>query len=263
LIKGQSLGSVSFNNGTWVPGSAQLLPGRGYMLRVEKEQNFRFEQPALAMVNADNSNGEQPPSLRIVANTVPKVLTATLASTTVPDWRAPQGKANNMVVFATTKIDGKAVEAAGSRLSAFDGTQIAGVVEIEDGPAGKCFSLQILTDSADGATISFKAYDAASGKTVDLKETLPFQADAVVAGIDTPKPFTYTSPTPAPTGSASAPSGGGGSDQSEKPKNGKKGGSGSAKKSGNAKSKSDSGSGSKKSSGGASKKSGSKKSKKK
>ena len=263
LIKGQSLGSVSFNNGTWVPGSAQLLPGRGYMLRLEKEQNFRFEQPALAMVNADNSNGEQPPSLRIVANTVPKVLTATLASTTVPDWRAPQGKANNMVVFATTKIDGKAVEAAGSRLSAFDGTQIAGVVEIEDGPAGKCFSLQILTDSADGATISFKAYDAASGKTVDLKETLPFQADGVVAGIDTPKPFTYTSPTPAPTGSASAPSGGGGSDQSEKPKNGKKGGSGSAKKSGNAKSKSDSASGSKKSSGGASKKSGSKKSKKK
>ena len=270
LIKGQTLGSVTFNNGTWVPENAQLLPGRGYMLRVEKEQNFRFEQPALAVVKADNSNGGQSPSIRMEANAVPKVLSATLASTTVPDWTAPQGKANNMIVFATAKIDGKAVEAAGSRLAAFDGTQTAGVVEIKDGPTGKCFSLQIQTDSADGATISFKAYDAASGKTVDLKETVPFQAEGVVAGIDMPKSFTYTSPAlPSPGGGGggggAAPSGGG-SSQVQPSKKGKGAKKSSASKSGNAKSKSDSGSSAKKtsaskSSGG--KKSGAKKSKKK
>jgi hypothetical protein len=239
------------------------------MLRVEKGQTFRFEQPALAMVNADNSNGEQSPSLRMAANTMPKVLSATLASTTVPDWTAPQGKANNMVVFATVKIDGKDVDAAGSRLAAFDGTQIAGVVEIKDGPTGKHFPLQILTDSADGATILFKAYDAASGKMVDLKETLPFQADGVIARIDTPKPFTYTSPTPTPTAPAPsgppAPSGGGGSGsgQTEPAKKGKGAKKSSASKSANAKSKSNSGSSAKKSSGNSAKKSGAKKAKKK
>jgi formylglycine-generating enzyme required for sulfatase activity len=263
LIKGQTLGSVTFNNGTWVPGNAQLVPGRGYMLRVEKGQTFRFEQPALAMVNADNSNGEQSPSLRMAANTMPKVLSATLASTTVPDWTAPQGKANNMVVFATVKIDGKDVDAAGSRLAAFDGTQIAGVVEIKDGPTGKHFPLQILTDSADGATILFKAYDAASGKMVDLKETLPFQADGVIARIDTPKPFTYTSPTPTPVAPAPSGGGGSGSGQSEPAKKGKGSKKSSASKSANAKSKSNSGSSAKKSYSGSAKKSGAKKPKNK
>jgi hypothetical protein len=249
LIKGQTLGSVTFSNGAWVPGNAQLQPGRGYMLRVENEQTFRFEQPALQSLQADLSPAKparaMPPTLQAVVKPALKVLSATLASTTEPDWTAPVGKANNMVVYGKVTIDGKDVDSAGSRLAAFEGNQIAGVVEIQEGPNGKYFPLQVLTDSTDGSTIAFKAYDATSGKSVDLKETVPFQAEGVVASINTPKPFTYTSPAP-----ASPDGGGGGSSQVQKTK---KGGSksSSAKKSGGSNSKKSSAqksSGSKKSS---------------
>ena len=218
LIKGQTLGSVTFSNGAWVPGNAQLQPGRGYMLRVENEQTFRFEQPALQSLQADLSPAKpvraMPPTLQAVVKPALKVLSATLASTTEPDWTAPIGKANNMVVYGKVTIDGKDVDSAGSRLAAFEGNQIAGVVEIQEGPNGKYFPLQVQTDSTDGVTITFKVYDATSGKTVDLKETVPFQAEGVVAAIDAPKPFTYTSPAPPSSG------GGGGSSQVQKTKKG-------------------------------------------
>ena len=181
------------------------------MLRVENEQTFRFEQPALAALQTApipaNPVRSMPPTLKTVVKPALKVLSATLASTTEPDWTAPEGKANNMVVYGTVAIDGKDVDAAGSRLAAFEGNQIAGFVEIQDGPNGKYFPLQILTDSTDGSTITFKVYDATTGKTVDLKETVPFQAEGVVAAIDAPKLFIYTMPSPSPSPSPSPTSG--------------------------------------------------------
>ena len=200
LIKGQTLGSVTYNNGNWVPGNAQLLPGCGYMLRVSKKQNFRYEAPVLA---ASNGAAERAPAVpNFNRNAVVLKTNATpakLGTTTAPDWAAPVGKANNMVVFAGVKIDGETLGAEGSRLAAFEQDQLAGVVEIQDGPSGQYFPLQVFTDSADGATISFKVYDVGAGKVFDLKETVPFQAEGIIAGIDEPMALTYTTAKPSVT----------------------------------------------------------------
>jgi hypothetical protein len=136
-------------------------------------------------------------------------------------------------------------------LAAFAQDQLAGVVEIQGGPSGQYFPLQVFTDSADGATISFKVYDAGAGKVFDLKETVTFQAEGVVAGINAPKLLSYTTPAVAPSngGGGGAPSGGG-SSQVQKSKKGK-GKSSSASKSNGGPKKSST----KKSSGGSSKES--------
>jgi hypothetical protein len=197
LIKGQSIGSVTYNKGAWVPGDKTMLPGQGYMLRVAKEQVFRFEAQALALSAA---GGQKLPALPSINNKASAIsLNANslkLGSTSVPDWIAPEGKANNMVVYASVKIDNKEVVKDGSQLAAFIDGQIAGVAQVGEGPSGSVFQLQVFTDGADGAEVSFQVYDAGSDKTWNLKETVSFEADGRIEVIDAPLPLTYTTPEP-------------------------------------------------------------------
>jgi hypothetical protein len=193
------------------------------------------------------------------------------------------GLENNMVVYATVKVDGKAVEAPGSLLAAFDGESIAGVATIEDGPVSKYYRLHIWSNNSTKEGLVLKSYNSETGKIYSLSPSIKFESDAVEGIINEPLLFTGSTPLPEPTpsptpeptpsptptqtvltpSSAPAPSGGGGSGgggQSEPAKKSKGSKKSSASKS--AKSKT-SGNSAKKSSATSAKKSGAKKAKKK
>jgi hypothetical protein len=260
VLKSQVDGTITFLDGKWLPENRKMFPGRGYMLRIAKAQRFSYS--AQAMIP---SNSEVPQTRQV------KVLSVGVA----PNWAAPEGLEHNMSVYATVKVDGKAVEAPGSLLAAFDGESIAGfTAEIIDAQnQTKLYQLQIWSNNSTKERLVLKSYNSETGKIHTLSPSINFESEAVRGSISEPVLFTASTPeptpepTPTPTAPAPsgppAPSGGGGSGSGQAEPAKKSKGSKKSSASKLAKSKSNSGSSAKKSSGNSAKKSSAKKSKKK
>jgi hypothetical protein len=259
VLKSQVDGAITFLDGKWLPENRRMFPGRGYMLRTEKAQNFSYMTQAIPY----NSEGPQTRQFKVLSVGV------------VPNWAAPEGLEHNMSVYATVKVDGKAVEAPGSLLAAFDGESIAGfTAEIIDAPnQTKLYQLQIWSNNSTKERLVLKSYNSETGKIHTLSPSINFESEAVRGSISEPVLFTASTPeptpepTPTPTAPAPsgppAPSGGGGSGSGQAEPAKKSKGSKKSSASKLAKSKSNSGSSAKKSSGNSAKKSSAKKSKKK
>lgn len=167
ILKSQKDAITYTRTGRWVPSGKMMQPGMGYLLRVDKEQRFSFEaQPALNALQA-----------------APSVLSAATEGG-VAGWQEPSGKKSSMLVYAQVRVNGVAVDAAGSKLAAFEGDQVAGLAGIMDGPGGaKLYQINVLSDSQDGAKISFKVFNAANGITAELQQTVEFVANGEEQGL--------------------------------------------------------------------------------
>jgi hypothetical protein len=211
-----------------------MFPGRGYMLRTEKAQNFSYMTQAIPY----NLSGPQTRQVML------------LSVDAAPNWVITEGLENNMLVYATVKVDGKSVESPGSLLAAFDGESISGVATIQDGPQStKLYQLQVWSNNGTKEGLVLKSYNSETGQIYSLSPSIKFQSDSQIGVISAPILFSASTPTSTPTvAPPSAPNGGGAPAQVQKPKKGGK--SSSAKKSSGGSTKSSA----KKSGGGASKK---------
>jgi hypothetical protein len=247
VLKSQVDGTITFLDGKWLPENRRMFPGRGYMLRTEKAHSFSYITQAIPY----NSEGPRTRQFKV------------LSVDASPNWVKPEGLENNMVVYATVKVDGNAVDAPGSLLAAFDGESIAGVVAIQDGPEStKLYQLPIWSNNVTKEGLALKSYNSETGKTYTLAPTIKFQSEAKAGEISAPMLFTASTPTPTPTptapSSTPAPSQPSQSAQAKKVKGSKK-----PSVSKSPKPKSSPSGTARKSSGGAAKKSGAKKAKKK
>jgi hypothetical protein len=206
VLKSQVDGTITFLDGKWLPENRRMFPGRGYMLRTEKAQSFSYITQAIPY----NSEGPQTRQVKV------------LSVGAAPNWVKPEGLENNMVVYATVKVDGKSVEAPGSILAAFDGESIAGVATIQDGPQStKLYQLPIWSNNVTKEGLVLKSYNSETGKIYSLSLSIKFEADSQIGVISAPVLFIYSTPTPTPA-PAPAPSGGSGSVPAKKGKGAKK-----------------------------------------
>jgi hypothetical protein len=206
VLKSQVDGTITFLDGKWLPENRRMFPGRGYMLRTEKAQNFSYMTQPIPY----NLSGLQAMQVKL------------LSVGAAPNWVKPEGLENNMVLYATVKVDGKAVEAPGSLLAAFDGESISGVATIQDGPQStKLYQLQVWSNNGTKEGLVLKSYNSETGKIYSLSPSIKFQSDSQIGEISVPVLFTYSTPPPPPTPTP-APSGGSGSVPAKKGKGAKK-----------------------------------------
>jgi hypothetical protein len=183
VLKSQVDGTITFLDGKWLPENRRMFPGRGYMLRTEKAQSFSYMTQAIPY----NSKGAQTTQFRL------------LSVDASPNWVKPEGLENNMVVYATVKVDGKSVEAPGSILAAFDGESIAGVATIHDGPQStKLYQLPIWSNNVTKEGLVLRSFNSETGKIYSLSPSIKFQSDSQIGEISVPVLFTGSTPTPTP-----------------------------------------------------------------
>ena len=96
----------------------------------------------------------------------------TATSYTPPTW-TPVAKEDTMVVFATVfdVSTGRAVDAYGTRLAAFDlNGECRGVATVMDGPSGRLFQLSVGIEGAAERGFVLKAWDPETGRTSIVAE---------------------------------------------------------------------------------------------
>jgi len=182
-IKGQE-GSATFFGGQWFPSSEsfRLKPGKGYLLNTANPGQLTFDNVI---------SGSQ-------ALDAGKSKTVGIETISAPDWEAPTGFQNSMIIFAQVDSNGNLVEADGSLLAAFAGEEIRGVARIGDGPAGKLFQLNVFSNSAAESDLSLRVFDPNNG-IFNIVETFNFESDGFIGGIATPQLYnTESTPIPPP-----------------------------------------------------------------
>ncbi|MBQ9694764.1 MAG: InlB B-repeat-containing protein, partial [Kiritimatiellae bacterium] len=112
---------------------------------------------------------------------------------TPPSWDSAENYQNNMVVYAQVKdiSTETLVEAEGSLLAAFDADGVCrGSVAIANGPKGKLYQLTIKSNTFSGETLSLKVWNAATGETITLRDTVVFESDGFVGSLLIPVMYT-------------------------------------------------------------------------
>ena len=159
--------SATYYGGQWW-GDLKLEPGKGYKLQAANATTVKYASatPAAAPVAL----------LSVGAN---------------PNWVADE-RQYNMTVYASVKdAAGRAFEAAGSWLGAFDTNGIChGAVALGNGPRGKLYQLTPGSDTASGEVFTLKLWDAASGQIYDIEQTITFVSDGTVGSIINPQVYT-------------------------------------------------------------------------
>ena len=159
--------SATYYGGQWW-GDLKLEPGKGYKLQAANATTVKYASatPAAAPVAL----------LSVGAN---------------PNWVADE-RQYNMTVYASVKdAAGRAFEAAGSWLGAFDTNGIChGSVALGNGPRGKLYQLTPGSDTASGEVFTLKLWDAASGQIYDIEQTITFVSDGTVGSIINPQVYT-------------------------------------------------------------------------
>ena len=110
-----------------------------------------------------------------------------------PTWASPETYQNNMTVYAQVKdtTTDRLIESAGSLLAAFDSNgQCRGVATVTTGPTGKLYQLTACSNSTSGEVLKLKIWDAATGETIDIGETISFVSDGKVGSLPAPKVYT-------------------------------------------------------------------------
>ena len=98
---------------------------------------------------------------------------------TQPDWQAPLGLQNSMIIHATVNLSGVPVTHPDSLLSAWSGDEIRGVAQISSGPAGEQFQLNVFSNATSESGLTYQIFDGATGEIVDVVPTIDFVSDAV------------------------------------------------------------------------------------
>ena len=110
-----------------------------------------------------------------------------------PSWETPDNYQNNMTIYAQVKDTTKdaLIESAGSLLAAFDSNgQCRGVASITTGPTGKLYQLTVCSNTAAGEALTLKIWNASTGETIDIGESVAFVSDGKIGSLPTPKVYT-------------------------------------------------------------------------
>ena len=110
-----------------------------------------------------------------------------------PSWETPDNYQNNMTIYAQVKDTTKdaLIESAGSLLAAFDSNgQCRGVASITTGPTGKLYQLTVCSNTAAGEALTLKIWNASTGETIDIGESVAFVSDGKIGSLPAPKVYT-------------------------------------------------------------------------
>lgn len=159
--------SATYYGGQWW-GDLKLEPGKGYKLQVANATTVKY------------------------AGVTPTAASVALLSVgTNPNWVADERQYNMTVYASVNDAAGRAFEAAGSWLGAFDTDGIChGAVALGNGPRGKLYQLTPGSDTASGEVFTLKLWDAASGQIYDIEHTITFVSDGTVGSIINPQVYT-------------------------------------------------------------------------
>ena len=110
-----------------------------------------------------------------------------------PSWVAPENYQNTMTIYAQVK-DTTAdafIEAEGSLLAAFDAYgNCRGVKSIQAGPKCKLYQLSVASNTTAGEVLTLKVWNATTGETIDIAETISFVSDGKIGSLPAPKVYT-------------------------------------------------------------------------
>ena len=110
-----------------------------------------------------------------------------------PSWAAPENYQNTMTIYAQVK-DTTAdafIEAEGSLLAAFDANgNCRGVKSIQAGPKCKLYQLSVASNTTAGEVLTLKVWNATTGETIDIAETISFVSDGKIGSLPAPKVYT-------------------------------------------------------------------------
>ncbi|MFT5128365.1 MAG: hypothetical protein ACI8W8_001975, partial [Rhodothermales bacterium] len=104
----------------------------------------------------------------------------------MPDWEPPVGVQNTMTIHAQITVNGQLIDAESSRLAAFQGSEIRGVSEIANGPAGAWFQLAVGSNLAAENGLTLVVFDADSCEICDVHGNIAFAADTTLGQINAP-----------------------------------------------------------------------------
>ena len=110
-----------------------------------------------------------------------------------PSWETPDNYQNNMTIYAQVKDTTKdaLIESEGSLLAAFDGNgQCRGVASITTGPTGKLYQLTVCSNTAAGEALTLRIWNASTGETIDIGESVAFVSDGKIGSLPAPKVYT-------------------------------------------------------------------------
>lgn len=179
-----SSGDSATYYGQWYGTMTSLIPGHGYKAKFAKAGTLSF---GAVQQNAFSSDA---------------VFAAAAGASALPNW-TPVTQPDTIIGYYSVKDaqSQTALETAGSKLGVFsESGECRGVAEITQGPKGKLFQITIGIASSSEKNLAFKIWDAGSGTTYDVNETI-----ATVSGIETigtivaPATLTYTPALPPTT----------------------------------------------------------------
>ncbi len=142
--------------------------------------------------------------MRRIAFAVFAVLFCGIASALPSGWVKPTGYAYTLSLYAQVKgPDGNLIETDGSALAVFDAVGICrGLKEVATNARGvTLYQISVSSDSVSENGLKLKIYDAATGATYDIIETLDFTANAVIpasGGASHPQVFNVKPPLQLP-----------------------------------------------------------------
>jgi hypothetical protein len=111
---------------------------------------------------------------------------ADLLQATPPDWGAIPGHQNAMVIYASVvNASGQPLVTPGSLLAASEYGVLAGVTPLSAGPNGPIYQMKIGSDRWE-ADLTYRFYDAMSGKDLEVDGGPEFLASSIVGSITDP-----------------------------------------------------------------------------
>lgn len=105
---------------------------------------------------------------------------------TPPDWGAIPGHQNAMVIYASVvNTSGQPLVTTGSLLAASEYGVLAGVTPVSAGPNGPIYQMKVGSDRWE-ADLTYRFYDAMSGKDLEVDGGPEFLASSIVGSITDP-----------------------------------------------------------------------------
>lgn len=102
-----------------------------------------------------------------------------------PGWSVDAGAFQySMSIVAFLHVDGKLLQSEGDRVAAFVGGEARGVTSpIYVSSSGRYLAYLTVFANKQGETVTFKLYESASGKIVDVNATLTFEIDGQLGNV--------------------------------------------------------------------------------
>jgi len=94
-----------------------------------------------------------------------------------PSWSAPTGLPYSMYVYFTlTDSSGNSLSATNSELAVFNGSNVAGVAQLSDGPRGPIFQVVVYSATPTITGLTLQLYNGATDGIWTLTNTINFQS---------------------------------------------------------------------------------------